>query len=181
MDLTQLDHVLERLASRYKVEHPGGVGQMVGVATALLGTLEGRGGNFPWKTLPTVLAHRGCILENYPDKILLPGERRLTLAKSKGIHDLTRRSQRSYGLTVSLSSLEKRPINSLHTRGRRMFANGRIDRLGLTRLHNTSHSTSGPTSSNSAQTPYVRRGTTGAALLEVEGDSATFASCWTQS
>lgn len=43
------------------------------------------------------------------------------------------------------------PINSLHTRGRRMFANGRIDRRGLIRLHNTSPSTSGPTvtSSNS--------------------------------
>ncbi|KAG1851786.1 hypothetical protein C8R48DRAFT_777740 [Suillus tomentosus] len=110
MDFTQLDYMLERMASRYKVDAQEvldkwlekrevrdpegwrlleGIPCIVGGLTALLGTLEGRGGNFPWKTLPTVLARRGCILENYPEDVLMPGERRSTLAKSKGIHDLT--------------------------------------------------------------------------------------------
>jgi hypothetical protein len=55
------------------------------------------------------------------------------------------------GLTASRVPviIGEAPINSLHTRGRRMFANGRIDRRGLTRLRGTSPSTSGPTSSNS--------------------------------
>ncbi|KAG1850442.1 hypothetical protein F4604DRAFT_1934459 [Suillus subluteus] len=192
MDLTQLDHVLERLASRYKVDAQevldkwlesrqvrdpegwrllDGIPCIIGGLTALLGTLEGRGGNFPWKTLPTILAHRGCILENYPDKILLPSERHLTLAKSKGIHNLTMYERfkladalKKNALTVKSVATDARkgltasrvpviigeaPINSLHTRRRQMFANGCIDRLGLTRLCNTSPSTSGPTSSNS--------------------------------
>ncbi|KAG1817889.1 hypothetical protein EV424DRAFT_1324079 [Suillus variegatus] len=50
-----------------------------------------RGGNFPWKTLPILLGNHGCILRNYPDNTLMPGERRTTLAQSKGIHDLTLR------------------------------------------------------------------------------------------
>ncbi|KAG1904935.1 uncharacterized protein F5891DRAFT_944367, partial [Suillus fuscotomentosus] len=35
------------------------------------------------------LAHHGYILENYPEDILMPGERRPTTARSKGINDLT--------------------------------------------------------------------------------------------
>ncbi|KAG1841842.1 hypothetical protein F4604DRAFT_1939208 [Suillus subluteus] len=123
--------------------------------TALLGTLEGRGGNFPWKTLPTVLARRSCILRDYPDNILMPGEKRATLARSKGINDLSLDERRvlanalkKNALTVESTTtlkacndlmLSRAPVilgeapvgDPLITRGRRKFANGRIDRLGL--------------------------------------------------
>ncbi|KAG1903007.1 uncharacterized protein F5891DRAFT_1185655 [Suillus fuscotomentosus] len=182
MDFSQLDYILEHMASRYKVDAQEvldkwleklleGIPCIVGGLTALLGTLEGRGGNFPWKTLPTVLACRGCILEKYPEDILMPGERRSTLAKSKGIHDLTIHERfkladalKNDALTCksvatdALKSLTasrvpvivgEAPIaKSLHTRGRRGFANGWIDRFGLTHLGNTSPSKSGATSSN---------------------------------
>jgi hypothetical protein len=101
----------------------------------------------------------------------MPGERRSTLAKSKGIHDLTIHERfklanalKNDALTVKSVATDARkslttsrvpvivgeaPIaNSLHTRGRRGFANGRIDRFGLTRLANASSSKSGATSSN---------------------------------
>ncbi|KAG1835704.1 hypothetical protein EV424DRAFT_1531557 [Suillus variegatus] len=51
--------------------------------------LDGRGVNFPWKTLPTLLEKHGFILHNYPENTLMPGERCNTLRKSKGIHNLT--------------------------------------------------------------------------------------------
>ncbi|KAG2096302.1 uncharacterized protein F5147DRAFT_778351 [Suillus discolor] len=192
MDFSQLDYILERVASRYKVDAQEvldkwlekrevrdpegwrllkGMPCIVGGLTALFGTLEGRGGNFPWKTLPTILARCGCILKNYPEDILMPSERRSTLAKSKGIHDLTIHERfkladalKNDALTVKSVATDARkslttsrvpiivgevPIaNSLHTRGRRGFANGRIDRFGLTHLGNTSPSKSGATSSN---------------------------------
>ncbi|KAG2365063.1 hypothetical protein BDR07DRAFT_1481746 [Suillus spraguei] len=66
-----------------------GIPCIVGGLTALLGMLNGRGGTFPWKTLPTILAHCGYILHHYPENVLMPGERRPTLARSKGIHNLT--------------------------------------------------------------------------------------------
>ncbi|KAG1837897.1 hypothetical protein F4604DRAFT_1941925 [Suillus subluteus] len=192
MDFTQLDYILERVASCYKVDAQevldkwlekrqvrdpegwrllDGIPCIIGGLTVLLGTLEGRGGNFPWKTLPTVLARCGCILQNYPDHILLPGERHSTLAKSKGIHNLTMHEHfkladalKNNALTIKSVATDackgltasrvpviigEAPIaNSLHTHRRRMFANGCIDRLGLTRLGNTSPSTSGAMSSN---------------------------------
>ncbi|KAG1769966.1 hypothetical protein EV702DRAFT_1202631 [Suillus placidus] len=104
MDFTQLDSILQRVSSRYKVDEQGvldkwmekrevrdpegwrlleGIPCIAGGLTALLG------GTIPWKTLPKVLAHHGYILENYPEGILMPGERRPTLTRSKGIHDLT--------------------------------------------------------------------------------------------
>ncbi|KAG1871902.1 hypothetical protein C8R48DRAFT_770282 [Suillus tomentosus] len=138
---------------------------------ALLGTLEGQGGNFPWKMLPTVLAHHGCILGNYPENILMPGERHATLAKSKGIHDLSlhewhvlANALKDDVITIKSVAMDARkslmalcdPIivgeasftDSPHTCGRRGFANGKIDRCGSTHLHSTSPSKSHATTSN---------------------------------
>ncbi|KAG2053170.1 hypothetical protein BDR06DRAFT_1008818 [Suillus hirtellus] len=192
MDFSQLDYILERVASRYKVDAQEvldkwlekqevhdpeawrllkGIPCIVGGLTALLGTLKGRGGNFLWKTLPTILACHGCILENYPEDILMPGERCSTLAKSKGIHNLTIHecfkladALKNDALTCksvttdALKSLtaSRVPVivgevpitKSLHTCGRQGFANGWIDRFGLTHLGNTSPSKSGATTSN---------------------------------
>ncbi|KAG1719197.1 uncharacterized protein EDB91DRAFT_1257842 [Suillus paluster] len=110
MDFSKLDYALECIALQHKLPAQevldrwlerqqasvpdrwrflDGIPCIIGGLIALLGTLEGRGGNFPWKTLPTVLARRGCILQNYPENILMPGEKRPTLAKSKGISDLS--------------------------------------------------------------------------------------------
>lgn len=128
-----------------------------GMTDGSTGTLNGRGGTFPWKTLPTLLAHRGCVIHNYPENVLVPGERRTTLLRSKGIHDLTLPSRailadalKNNSLTVQhitagntcrrlLASRE--PIilgeapapESPHTHGRRVFVDGRIDRKGLPR------------------------------------------------
>lgn len=118
-----------------------------------------------------VLAHRGYILENYPEDILMPGETRPTVVRSKGINDLTTLERfkladalKNNVLTIksiptdARESLAKSRVpviigqaptaNSSHTRGRRVFANGRIDRRGLTRLGNTSASSSNTTSPN---------------------------------
>ncbi|KAG2130322.1 uncharacterized protein EDB93DRAFT_1048557, partial [Suillus bovinus] len=107
------------------------------------------------------LARRGYILENYPENILMPGERRSTLAKSKGIHDLSIHewhiladALKNNALTVktvatdALENLmasrvpviigEAPSTDSRHTRGRQGFADGQIDRLGLSHLGNTS-------------------------------------------
>ncbi|KAG1860859.1 hypothetical protein F4604DRAFT_1684336 [Suillus subluteus] len=192
MDFTQLDQVLDCIASRHRVEPQevldkwlekwrvcdpdgwrllDGIPCIIGGLIALLGTLEGRGGNFPWKMLPTVLAHRGCILKNYLEKILMPGERRATLAKSKGIHDLSLHERciladalKNDVLTVksvatdAYKSLmasrvpiivgEAPPADSPYTRRRQGFANGRIDRLGLAHLGDPSPLKSPAMSSN---------------------------------
>ncbi|KAG0694538.1 hypothetical protein DFH29DRAFT_767301, partial [Suillus ampliporus] len=103
------------------------------------------------------LAQRGCIIHNYPENVLMPGERRVTLAKSKGIHDLTLSSRavltdalKNNSLTVQHTTTEstcqrllasREPIilgeapapESPHTHGRRVFVDGRIDRKGLPR------------------------------------------------
>ncbi|KAG2336111.1 hypothetical protein BDR05DRAFT_1006160 [Suillus weaverae] len=142
MDLTQLDHILERLASRYKVD----------AQEVLDKWLESRQVRDPegWRLLDGIpciiggltvlLTHRGCILQNYPDNILLPGERHPTLVKSKGIHNLTMYERfkladalKKNALTVKSVATDackgltasrvpvivgEAPINSLHTRGR---------------------------------------------------------------
>ncbi|KAG1897284.1 uncharacterized protein F5891DRAFT_921674, partial [Suillus fuscotomentosus] len=107
------------------------------------------------------LAYHGCILGNYLENILMPGERRATLAKSKGIHDLSLHERRILAnalkddvLTIKSVAVDahktlmasRDPVivgeaplaDSPHTRGRRGFANGKIDRRGSTRLHSAS-------------------------------------------
>ncbi|KAG2156681.1 uncharacterized protein EDB93DRAFT_1062082, partial [Suillus bovinus] len=103
------------------------------------------------------LARHGCVIHNYPENVLAPGERRSTLLRSKGIHDLTLPSRailadalKNNLLTVQHITTEKtcrrllashEPIilgeapapESPHTRGRRVFVDGRIDRKGLRR------------------------------------------------
>lgn len=53
------------------------------------GKLEGRGGTFPWKMLPSELARHVYVLQHYYKDILMPGEKCTSLVKSKGIHDLS--------------------------------------------------------------------------------------------
>ncbi|KAG1769329.1 hypothetical protein EDD22DRAFT_744983, partial [Suillus occidentalis] len=103
------------------------------------------------------LAQRGLVLHNYPDNVLLPGEKRATLLRSKGIHDLTLANQATLAdalrhglLTIQHTTAsntcrrlrasrepvilgEAPPPESTHTHGRRAFADGRIDRKGLPR------------------------------------------------
>ncbi|KAG1898087.1 uncharacterized protein F5891DRAFT_1191390 [Suillus fuscotomentosus] len=110
MDFARLDYELNRIASRHKLpmqkvleewlerqessdpeswRQLDGIPCIMGGLTALCGRLDGQGGNFPWKTLPTLLEKHGFVLHNYPENTLMPGERHNTLRKSKGIHDLT--------------------------------------------------------------------------------------------
>ncbi|KAG2114866.1 hypothetical protein DEU56DRAFT_705592, partial [Suillus clintonianus] len=99
------------------------------------------------------LAHRGCTLHHYPENVLMPGEKRPTLVKSKGIHDLTIHERdlltdalRNNSITVQHINnntrrqimISREPIifgeapeyDSQDLRGRRAFLNGRIDRKG---------------------------------------------------
>ncbi|KAG1779268.1 hypothetical protein EV702DRAFT_936228, partial [Suillus placidus] len=101
------------------------------------------------------LAQCGYTLHNYPEKMLMPGERCATATKSKGIHDLTLHEQDIlvYALQNNLLTIQhvstnnarrrilasRDPIifgeapapDSRHTHGRRKFVNGRIDWKGL--------------------------------------------------
>ncbi|KAG1896265.1 uncharacterized protein F5891DRAFT_934019, partial [Suillus fuscotomentosus] len=100
------------------------------------------------------LAKRGYVLQHYPENVLMPGERRATLAKSKGIHDLTLRERQIFAdalknnlLTVKTITgkdaraklvASRRPVivgeapapDSNNRRGWCWFANGRLDRRG---------------------------------------------------
>ncbi|KAG2092116.1 uncharacterized protein F5147DRAFT_537544, partial [Suillus discolor] len=93
------------------------------------------------------LAHHGCILQHYPENVLMPGEKRATLIKSKGIHDLSLRERQVFvdalknnlltiktvtrqgalaKLIVSHSPviIEEAPApHSNHTHGRQWYAN----------------------------------------------------------
>ncbi|KAG1857402.1 hypothetical protein DFJ58DRAFT_659166, partial [Suillus subalutaceus] len=104
------------------------------------------------------LAQLGCCLVNYPDETLMPGETRPTLTRTKGIHDLTLRHRanlvnalKTGALTIravtsdagrTRLTMSKDPIiigeapshHSIHSRGRRAFADDNIDRKGLHRL-----------------------------------------------
>ncbi|KAG1758022.1 hypothetical protein EDB19DRAFT_1822933 [Suillus lakei] len=89
------------------------------------GKLNGRGGNFAWKTLPTLLVKCGCVLHNYPDNTLMPGEGHTTLRQSKGVHDLTLPSR------DPIIHSEPPGAESNHLHGCRQFANCHIDWKGL--------------------------------------------------
>lgn len=104
------------------------------------------------------LARRGYILQNYPEDVLMPGEKRATLTKSKGIHNLSLHERRVFAdalkndlLTIKTITkqgalahlmashspviVEEVPApHSAYTRGRRWYANGRFDQQGLPRL-----------------------------------------------
>ncbi|KAG1897301.1 uncharacterized protein F5891DRAFT_930541, partial [Suillus fuscotomentosus] len=104
------------------------------------------------------LARLGCCLVNYPEETLMPGETRPTLNRSKGIHDLTFRHRDNLVNALKTGTLTIRAITSdvararlitskdpiiigeapshrsIHSRGRRMFADGDIDRKGPRRL-----------------------------------------------
>ncbi|KAG1745516.1 uncharacterized protein EDB91DRAFT_1246393 [Suillus paluster] len=192
MDFAKLDDILEHIASQHRlparevldrwletrqVHVPNGwrllngIPCIIGGLTALLGTLEGQGRNFPWKTLPTILACHGCILQNYPENILMPGERCATVARSKGIHDLFVHERSVLADALKKDTLTIKSVTTLDARkdlmascvpviireapvgdpliicGRREFADGRIDRLGLACLDDTSPSNSHPVSS----------------------------------
>lgn len=112
------------------------------------GKLEGRGGTFPWKLLPRELARRGYVLQHYPENVLMPGEKRDTLIRSKGIHDLSLRERQVFAnalknnlLTVKTITrqralahlmasrspviIEEAPAShSVHKRGQCWYANG---------------------------------------------------------
>ncbi|KAG0705802.1 hypothetical protein DFH29DRAFT_780099, partial [Suillus ampliporus] len=99
----------------------------------------------------------GCVLQHYPENVLMPGEKRHTLVKSKGIHDLLLHERRVFVdalknnlLTVKTITKQSALTNlmascspviigeapaphSNHTRGRRWYADGRSDRQGLPR------------------------------------------------
>ncbi|KAG1877144.1 hypothetical protein C8R48DRAFT_768693 [Suillus tomentosus] len=142
------------------------------------GKLEGRGGTFPWKTLPSELTRRGYILQHYPEDVLMPGKKHTSLVKSKGIHDLSLCERRVFAdalknnmLTIKMLtkpgtlanlSASRRPVimeeapapHSNYTHGRHWYANGRCDWLGLPCLeHNNTTLPSTPSSTSSAPTP----------------------------
>ncbi|KAG1877475.1 hypothetical protein F4604DRAFT_1493391, partial [Suillus subluteus] len=102
------------------------------------------------------LARRGYVLQDYPENVLMPGEKRSS-ARSKGINDLLLRERRVFAdalknnlLTVKIITkqsalanlmasrmpviIEEAPApHSNHTRGWRWYADGRSDRQGLPR------------------------------------------------
>ncbi|KAG1867142.1 hypothetical protein C8R48DRAFT_540976, partial [Suillus tomentosus] len=100
------------------------------------------------------LGKHGFVLHNYPENTLMPGERRNTLRKSKGIHDLTLRecgvladALKDDVLTLQRLTTDdacrrllasRDPViygeapgpDSRCTHGRRQFADSHIDRNG---------------------------------------------------
>ncbi|KAG1856732.1 hypothetical protein F4604DRAFT_1931721 [Suillus subluteus] len=179
MDFARLDTLLNRIALQRGVpsetllaewlerredtdledwKQLSGIPCIIGGLNALLGMLDGRGGTFPWKTLPAVLARRGCTLHHYPENVLMPGEKRPSLVRSKGINDLTicEWDLLANALRLNLITIQhvanndtrrkiqasRKPIifgeapeyDSQNLRGRHAFLNGRIDRKGLARL-----------------------------------------------
>ncbi|KAG1845931.1 hypothetical protein C8R48DRAFT_779676 [Suillus tomentosus] len=119
------------------------------------GKLTVRSGNFPWKKLRSDLDRQGFIIEGYPEDILMPGETRSTNARSKGINDLDKREQIILAEALKSGTLaikrgptgpevkdnsrpviigEAPPPHSIHLHGRRLLANGVMDREGPSRL-----------------------------------------------
>ncbi|KAG1727946.1 uncharacterized protein EDB91DRAFT_1253684 [Suillus paluster] len=89
--------------------------------------------------LPAILARRGYILKNYLENILMPGERHATLAKSKGIHNLSIHKWRVLADALKNNSLTVKTVatDALENLMASWFADGQIDRLGLSHLGNT--------------------------------------------
>ncbi|KAG2114303.1 uncharacterized protein F5147DRAFT_547875, partial [Suillus discolor] len=119
-------------------------------APALGGKLMAQSGTFPWKLLPTELAHHRFVMRGYPEDMLMPGEPHVMVARPKGISDLDKRERvvladalRSGRLTIEQQKMgdlnktspiifgEAPPEESMHARGRRMLVDGTIDREGL--------------------------------------------------
>ncbi|KAG1885193.1 hypothetical protein F4604DRAFT_1676583 [Suillus subluteus] len=147
LNVVQAQEVLDKWLERRRIGIPDGWRLLDGIP-CIIGGLTG------------LLARHGYILENYLENILMPGERRATLAKNKGIHDLSIHewcvladALKNNSLTVktvttdALENLmasrvpvivgEAPSADSRHTRGRQGFADGQIDRLGLSHLGNT--------------------------------------------
>ncbi|KAG1784330.1 uncharacterized protein HD556DRAFT_1315168 [Suillus plorans] len=110
---------------------------------------------FPWKTLPSELTRMSMIIKGYPEDMLLPGGFHTTV--NKGIANLTLKetgiviaalkagtmsikkiaeAKRAKVLTSECPVVEGAPpaADSVHTAGRRLFVNGKSDRLGALRL-----------------------------------------------
>ncbi|KAG2104045.1 uncharacterized protein F5147DRAFT_775755 [Suillus discolor] len=124
------------------------------VALELGGKLTIRSGHFPWKKLHGDFDHQGFVMEGYPEDVLMPGETRSTI-RSKGINDLDKREQVILAEALKAGTLvikhcgngttdhkdksqshavimgEAPPPNSIHSQGRRLLANGVVDREGL--------------------------------------------------
>ncbi|KAG2113976.1 hypothetical protein DEU56DRAFT_710710, partial [Suillus clintonianus] len=103
------------------------------------------------------LARLGYVLVNYPDETLMPGELRSTFCRTKGIHDLNQRHRANIINHLKTGTLTIRAVTSdaarmrlttskdpvvigeaplacsMHSCGRRAFADGRIDQKGLPR------------------------------------------------
>ncbi|KAG0702389.1 hypothetical protein DFH29DRAFT_999336 [Suillus ampliporus] len=117
------------------------------------GKLTARSGTFPWKLLPTELAHHHFVMKGYPEDMLMLGEPRVTVARPKGINNLDKRERvvladalRSGRLTIERQKNgdlnktspiifgEAPPEDSMHACGRRMLVDGTINHQGMARL-----------------------------------------------
>ncbi|KAG1745413.1 uncharacterized protein EDB91DRAFT_1080333 [Suillus paluster] len=180
MDFAKLDDILERITSQHRLP----------VQEVLDRWLEMRRVCVPdgWRLLDGIpciiggltalLACRGCILQYYPENILMPSERCATVARSKGIHDLSLREHLVLADTLKKDTLTVKSVTTLDAHkdlmvlcvpvmigetpvgdpliihGRHKFANGWINRLGLASPDDTSPSNSHPASSHQRR-PHV--------------------------
>ncbi|KAG1776047.1 hypothetical protein EV702DRAFT_931908, partial [Suillus placidus] len=100
------------------------------------------------------LARLGCCLVNYPEDTLMPGEIQPSLSRTKGVHGLTMPHHANLIIALKTGTLTIRAVTddaarmclimskdpviigeapshcSPHSRGRRAFADGDIDRKG---------------------------------------------------
>ncbi|KAG1790546.1 uncharacterized protein HD556DRAFT_1446068 [Suillus plorans] len=121
--------VLAEWLERQEVADPehwkqlSGIPCITGGLIALLGTLNGRGGMFPWKKLSAILTCHGYTLHHYPKNVLMPSKRRPTLTKRP-----TRQcpENKFYHHPAEVPQWD---LQNLH--GRHAFLNGRTNRKGL--------------------------------------------------
>lgn len=64
---------------------------------------------FPWKQLLLILAKNAIVIANYPN-ILMPGEVRAGLHKSKAIGDLTKADLQELATALGLTGKAKYPM-----------------------------------------------------------------------